>query len=196
MKKSYKYTVLFMMAVAAAFTLILATVYGVFTPKIKQNQTLFQRRAIMYAFNIPSDVSDEEVNKTFEKYIIAESKNGIEAYKHVDDSGNVKGIAFPFEGPALWGQVKGYMALDPSLKTVQGITFTEQNETPGLGGRIDELPFKEQWRGLVLPEGKLLYGTYGDKKIDAITGATLTSNSVITILDQLKTDIITKWGAN
>lgn len=196
MNKSYKYTILFMMAVAFAFTLILATVYGLSTPKIKENQLLFQRRAIMYAFNIKNDLPKEEVNKFFEKNIVTEEKNGVKAFKYVDDSGNVKGIAFPFEGPALWGQVKGYLALDPNMDKVQGITFTEQSETPGLGGRIDELPFKEQFRGLVLPEGDLAYGTYGDKKIDAITGATLTSGSVIKILNQLKTDVIMKWGAN
>ncbi len=193
MKKGYTYTIIFMMIVAAIFTSLLATADAVAKPQIDKNKMLYQRKAIMYAFNIPTDVSDEKVAEVFEKNILPDERNGIEAFKYVDDSGNVKGYAFPFQGSALWGRVKGYMALDPDLKDVLGITFTEQNETPGLGGRIDEAPFKEQWRGVVLPEGDLRYGKIGDKEIDAISGATLTSNSVIGILNNLKNNVIPQW---
>lgn len=196
MKKGYLYTIVFTMLCAAIFTAVLAFAQGSLTPKIIENQTLATRKAIIYAFDMKTGETNEAINQAFEKYIKPDPKNGVDAFVQVDDSGNPLGYAFPFGGSALWGQVKGYIALDTELKQVKGLTFTEQNETPGLGGRIDEPPFKEQFRGLTLPEGGLKYGKVGDKQIDAITGATLTSNSVIKILNDVTTNVIAKWGGN
>lgn len=193
MKKGYLYTILFTMICAAVFTSILAFAQTALTPKISENQTVFIRKAIMYSFNMDINGTNDEINKRFDQFVKPDPKNGVEAYKQVDESGNAVAYAFPFQGSGLWGQLKGYLALDKDMKTVKGITFTEQNETPGLGGRIDESPFKEQFRGLVMPEGELKYGKIGDKQIDAITGATLTSNSVMRILNDAKKSVIAKW---
>lgn len=194
MKKGYLYTIVFTMICAAIFTAVLAFTQGSLTPKINENQTLFVRKAIMYAFNMDTNGTNAEVNQNFDKFIKLDSRNGVDAFAQLNDKGEEVGYAFPFQGSGLWGQIRGYIALDKDLKEVKGLTFTEQNETPGLGGRIDEKPFKEQFRGMVMPEGELKYGKVGDKEIDAITGATLTSNSVIRILNDAKKQVIEKWG--
>ena len=194
MKKGYLYTVVFTMICAPIFTAELAFTQGSLTPKINENQTLFVRKAIMYAFNMDTKGTNTEVNQNFDKFIKLDSRNGVDAFAQLNENGEEIGYAFPFQGSGLWGQIKGYIALDKDLKEVKGLTFTEQNETPGLGGRIDEMPFKEQFRGMMMPEGELKYGKVGDKEIDAITGATLTSNSVIRILNDAKTQVIEKWG--
>jgi Na+-transporting NADH:ubiquinone oxidoreductase subunit C len=63
---------------------------------------------------------------------------------------------------------------------IKGLAFTEQNETPGLGGRIEEDWYKEQFKGTTL-SGSLSYGE--ETGLDAITGATSTSNAVLKILN-------------
>ena len=67
-----------------------------------------------------------------------------------------------------------------------GIVFTAQNETPGLGGRIDEAVFRNQFRDLDIVAGQdLAYGAAGGGKLDAIAGATSSSNAVLKIVNNL-----------
>ena len=88
------------------------------------------------------------------------------------------------------------MGVSSDLAQITGLVFTDQSETPGLGGRIDELAYREQFRGLKISPGtKLAYGNQGGSQIDAITGATLTSNSVMRILNGLLADTISKLEA-
>ena len=197
MKKSYQYTVVFMIIVTSIFTAILATTQAAMDPKIAENQEVFRQKSLLYAFDIEFGEGNQAVNETYAKYIQPDPRTidgeTVDAYKQVDEAGQTVGYAFPFSGSALWGTIKGYLALNEDLSVIKGLTFTEQNETPGLGGRIDEEPFKAQWRGVPLPEGDIAYGTIGDKKIDAITGATQSSTAVTRTLNELKNNIIAKW---
>ncbi|MFB0918647.1 MAG: hypothetical protein QMB63_06215, partial [Clostridiaceae bacterium] len=69
MKKGYLYTIVFTMICAAIFTAVLAFTQGSLTPKINENQTLFVRKAIMYAFNMDTNGTNAEVNQNFDKFI-------------------------------------------------------------------------------------------------------------------------------
>lgn len=193
MKKGYQYTVIFMLISAAIFTGILATTQAAMNPRIDANQEQARQKNLLYAFNLPVGESSEQNTATYNKYIQPETRTidgkSVAAYKQVDDAGKLQGYAFTFKGPALWGTIAGYLAVSADLTTIKGLTFTEQNETPGLGGRIDEPPFKEQFRNLPLPAGTIGY-TEG---LDAISGATLSSNAVLQALNNLKQDVISKW---
>ncbi len=194
MKRSYQYTVIFMILVASIFTAILATAQAAMDPRIAENREIARQSALLYAFDIEPGAS---VSETYAKYVQPETRTidgeTVEAFKAVDEAGAVTGYAFPFEGAALWGTIRGYLALNEDLSVIRGLTFTEQNETPGLGGRIDEEPFKAQWRGVPLPEGDLAYGPIGDKQVDAISGATQSSTAVTRTLNELKANVIAKW---
>ena len=112
-----------------------------------------------------------------------------EKFSHVyimkSESGEVEKYVFPVRGYGLWSMMKGYLAVEPDLQTIAGLTFYEHAETPGLGGEIKSAKFKSQW------PGKKIYGEDGDVgvqvvkaapddqySIDALTGATITSNGV------------------
>ena len=112
-----------------------------------------------------------------------------EKFSHVyimkSESGEVEKYVFPVRGYGLWSMMKGFLAVEPDLKTIAGLTFYEQAETPGLGGEIKSAKFKAQW------PGKQIYGEEGNVRvqvvkaapddeysIDALTGATITSNGV------------------
>lgn len=197
MKKGYQYTVIFMIIMASLFTALLATAQTSMNPQINENREISRQKNLLYAFNVKAGTTNDEVKTAYEKYIKPDTRTidgkEVKAFKLLDDAGAVKGYAFPFSGPALWGTISGYLATSEDLATIKGLTFTEQNETPGLGGRIDEAPFKEQWRDVPMPEGDIKYGPVGDKKLDAISGATQSSNAVTKVLNEVKNNIISKW---
>ena len=75
------------------------------------------------------------------------------------------------------------------MKTIRGITFYEQEETPGLGGEITAAWFREQFVGksIIGADGKpgIIIRRGGEpapNKVDAISGATLTCDKVQAML--------------
>lgn len=186
MKQSYTYSIVFTLIVSAVFTLVLATTANVLKPRIEANQELAEQSALLYTFDLPSEGSPEEVEANFQKYIQEQATENFTYFQAVNDEGEVVAYALPFEGSGLWGAIHGWLGVDESLEQVTGIVFTDQNETPGLGGQIDEEWFKEQFRGLVIdPATPVRYGPSGDTSIDAISGATQTSNAVISIVNKV-----------
>ena len=113
-------------------------------------------------------------------------------YRRVSASGETEGWAIPISGYGLWSTLYGFLALEPDLNTVKGITFYRHGETPGLGGEVDNLQWQEQWRGKhILDESgqvvgvQLKKGTVDsqipwekDHMVDGLSGATITSNGV------------------
>ncbi|MCR5003421.1 MAG: NADH:ubiquinone reductase (Na(+)-transporting) subunit C [Bacteroidales bacterium] len=92
----------------------------------------------------------------------------------------------PIYGAGLWGPVWGYIAVG-SDNVIAGAYFDHASETPGLGGKIKDDPaFRAQFVGKVFdfsdlkPFAIVKGGAPADKAnaIDAITGATMTSNGV------------------
>jgi len=90
-------------------------------------------------------------------------------------------------GNGLWSTMYGYIALEPDLKTVKGITFYEQGETAGLGGEIVNPNWVAQWPGKKVfdDSGKVIldvtkFGQVKDSsyQVDGISGATITSVAV------------------
>ena len=91
----------------------------------------------------------------------------------------------------MWSSLFGYFAIDAdNFSTVQGITFYAHGETPGLGAEISKEWFQSNFIGKeVYDEGELLSirvtkpglanGLY---EVDGISGATITSNGVTTLL--------------
>jgi len=113
-----------------------------------------------------------------------------EKFSHVyimkSESGEVEKYVFPVRGYGLWSMMKGYLAVEPDLQTIAGLTFYEHAETPGLGGEIKSEKFRSQWPGkrIYCDEGKevrvqVIKGAPSDHYcINALTGATITSNGV------------------
>lgn len=193
MKKGRIYIVVFMLIVSAFFTLLLAGANQLYLPKIQENELLAERRAILYVFDIDQSGSSAEVLKRFEQNVKQTTVSGIELYEYTSEDGEPIAYAVPFTGSGLWGSISGYLGVSSGLDHITGLVFTDQSETPGLGGRIDELAYREQFRDLSITAGTTLaYGEQGGGQIDAITGATLTSNSVMRILNGLLHDTVSK----
>jgi Na+-transporting NADH:ubiquinone oxidoreductase subunit C len=185
MKKGHIYTLVFMLLISAALTLALAAAYEGFKPAINKNAALQEQRAVLYALGLDTGLKDVEVAAVYVEKISEGELNGVPVL--VYGQGGPQAYAVPFEGSALWGALKGYLGVKASLDEITGLVFTYQNETPGLGGRIDEEAYKEQFRGLPISPGtRLSYGT----DLDAVTGATQTSAAVLRTLNKTLSETV------
>ncbi|MBU2969205.1 Na(+)-translocating NADH-quinone reductase subunit C [Pseudoalteromonas sp. C2R02] len=95
------------------------------------------------------------------------------------ENGKVSTIILPVQGYGLWGVMFGFIALDVNTTTVKNINFYKHNETPGLGGEIQNPKWVATWAGKQLPVD-VLKGYTGNEvnKVDGLSGATLTSIGV------------------
>ncbi|QJQ94124.1 MULTISPECIES: Na(+)-translocating NADH-quinone reductase subunit C [Halomonadaceae] len=100
-------------------------------------------------------------------------------------------IILPIRGQGLWGLMRGFLSLEGDGNTIVGITYYEHGETPGLGGEVDNPRWQAQWPGKVVfsdedsvtPDIRLVKGAAtGESEVDALSGATLTSNGVTNML--------------
>ncbi|MDC7125561.1 MAG: FMN-binding protein [Spirochaetales bacterium] len=148
---------------------------------VTENEDLVFRKAVLYAAGISVPESNVEINSLYDERVT--EKDSLYIVK--DTAGEVMALAFIVSGPGLWGDIEAVTAFDKTLEKFSGVEFTSQNETPGLGARITESWFKEQLRGKSTPLIMLPEGTRSDNvnEIDAITGATRTSDYVLAILN-------------
>ena len=153
---------------------VLSLVYMVSNPFIEKNMLAEQKRAIFSV--VPNAKSYEE-----------KEKNGMKYFECKDDSGNVVGIALPAKGNGYQGEIKLMIGLTPDLKKITGLEVLEQVETPGLGGRISEDSFLNQFKGISTePQVNYVKNKKPEKpnEIRAITGATISSRSVVAIINK------------
>lgn len=112
----------------------------------------------------------------------------------VETDGELDTLVLPVRGYCLWSTLYGFLALQEDLNTVAGLGFYQHGETPGLGGEVDNPKWRSLW------EGKKLYNEDGELaiqivkggvdpqspnakyRVDALAGATLTSNGVNNLL--------------
>lgn len=182
MKQGPLYTIVFILLLTAAFTAVLAGADVYFQPRIAENAKTAERRDVLYSLGLDATGDPEAVATRFEAAVRPRTVDGIDLFVQTGEDGQTVAWAVPFTGSGLWGTIRGYVAVSADFDEVVGIVFTAQNETPGLGGRIDEAVYKEQFRGLDLsPSKRFAYG--GTDGLDAVTGATVTSNAVLSILN-------------
>jgi Na+-transporting NADH:ubiquinone oxidoreductase subunit C len=114
----------------------------------------------------------------------------------------VEAYALEMTGQGLWGPLAGYLALEPDGKTILSVAFDAPKETPGLGAEILKAPFRDQWKGKLIIDKSGKIAPIDVKKgsaalacpgrlencVDGVSGATITSNGVDTMLEDAVRD--------
>ena len=102
-----------------------------------------------------------------------------------NDAGDVTRLILPVHGSGLWDLMYGFLAIDADGNTVRELVYYQQKETPGLGGEVLNPSWKAKWDGKKLfNNGEVaIQVKKGDNAnnqyaVDALSGATLTSNGV------------------
>jgi len=207
MKKQAR-SIVYMFLITLFFASLVSAVKFLNEAKIETNQIVKLQSIILKVLDIPvrEAISNEDLMRLFTaqiKDIQIGKKTLYIGYE--EDGRSIRGYAVPVGGPGFWGPIQGIVGVTPDAAKIIGLAFYKHNETPGLGGRITEDWFSDQFKGLTLYpiEGgeNIFYLTMeGTQKraneLDAITGATNTSSAVEVFLNQ-ELDFFLKelWGS-
>ncbi len=95
-----------------------------------------------------------------------------------------KNISFFFVGDGFIGPIEGVLTINEDFKTIVNITITL--ETENRGGDVDERSYLDQFIGKVFDiDDGLIYveSSNEENEIDILTGATTTTNALLTALN-------------
>lgn len=181
-QKSFIYPIIFMSVITALFTFALAYLNYSTAERVAFLEDNDLRQKILYVFDIPLPSDDpEEIEELFNKYIQEDDSTEPSVY-YTEENGEITGYAIPTRGAGLWGTIDAYIGISSDFTTVLGLEFIKHEETPGLGGRISEPEFLEQFRELdissPIAEEYIIFNPAPGGNLDAISGATLTSQAV------------------
>ena len=111
---------------------------------------------------------------------------GYKVYRVYNDKDEIVGYCILASGSGYQGEIKILIAVAADLEKLLGIKIVENVETPGLGGKITSDWFVEQFKNLkFMPKIEYVKNKKPVKKnqIQAITGATISSSSVVRIIN-------------
>jgi Na+-transporting NADH:ubiquinone oxidoreductase subunit C len=187
------FTVLFMFLVTLVFISITTVIYTLSKDTIKFNEALRLKKAVLYAAGVSVSEQPQEIEQEYKKRVeeVLESDGSVKYYiVHGEDGPSVESYVVVTKGPGLWGDITVAIGYDETRSRISGIEIIDQNETPGLGGRIGEEWFKGQFRNKSFPLSTVAEGeTAGDREFQAITGATYSSNSIKDIVNSVSEKI-------
>ena len=169
-------------ATAIIIGAVLAFAYQKFYPKIEANRIAEEKRAIFAVLEgaesyeiIEREIDGKKGKKTFK------------IFKGLTAGGNLVGYAFIAEGPGFQAKIKMMVGLNFEFKKLLGMKVLDQLETPGLGNKIVEDKFTDQFKGLAFtPKIEYLKNKKPEKdnQIQAITGATISSKAVVVAINK------------
>jgi electron transport complex protein RnfG len=166
--------VLKMIALSALAAVLLALTFVPTQAQLKVLQEEQEKQALKAV--LPQAVDFEPVTGD---QVDANGEPVVLYYRGVDSSGNIAGYAFRNTQPGAQGLIEVLGGVSADFKTVAGMEVMAHSETPGLGARITESGFKSQFSNL--PVADLSLSSKGGK-VDAISGATISSTTVVNAL--------------
>lgn len=198
-KFSNTYIFIYVSALVLLISVVLASVSIGLKAKREANVTREKYQQILKAAGY-KDISKKNVVSFFQE--IAEPEKGnepSEQYRIRYADGN-SGIVVRVNGKGLWGPIWGYVVLSEDGTTIKGVSFAHKSETPGLGAKITDDEFSNAFIGKKLYDQNGAYtsvrvikkGQEGDireeNRVDAISGATITSRGVDEMMRRVKRD--------
>ncbi len=190
------FSVLYMFCLTAFFSTIVIAFTRATGDRVQANEMLAFERAVLTVLPgmYEQNLSKLELHRRFTESITAPDDTSGQAYT-LKQNANVVAYALPISGQGFWAPIQGIIGIGIDKKTITGIAFYQQNETPGLGAEIAKPAFTEQFRGKVISSGdapiniKRPGSELGDNDVHAVTGATQTS----TRLEKLINDGLQNW---
>ena len=193
----------------AWLVLVLATVFGTalagiqtkLGPIIEANkikETMEKIPALVLGEDRAANMMSQEESLVIKSRIIEVEKNGIKKFYTVYDAffkdGSMAGHVAKASAQGYADKIEVLLGLDAKADTITGLFILDQKETPGLGNRILEKPWRDQFlnksSGKRLVVVKVRAGNQNE--IDAISGATISSRSVTGIVNKTILDIKTQ----
>ncbi len=197
----------FFLGIVCASLLTIANI--VTAPYKKANEEAEQIKNILSVLEVelPQKTDANSFVEIYKKNIRENKLGTYLIYEYIPEfnkNNDPEAIAIQFSGPGLWGHIIGVISFQPDLITIKKISFYKQEETPGLGGEISSKWFQDQFKGKKIisetgvPGFKIIKPGSTAKadinSVDGITAATMTTERVQTILDNLAKEIHKERG--
>jgi Na+-transporting NADH:ubiquinone oxidoreductase subunit C len=185
-----------MFAVTAFFSSIVIGFSQFTRERVEANENLAYERAVLAVLPglLEGGESRLQVHNKFVERV-GPPEEEIGGACRLTEAGRTIAYALRVEGQGFWAPIKGVIGIDADRRTITGIAFYEQNETPGLGAQITTRAFTGQFRGKVLSPGDRPLAirppgaALGESDVEAVTGATQTSVR----LEKMLNDALTQW---
>lgn len=180
--------------IGALCALLIVTVYQTTAVRISENQARFLAAAIFEV--LPAAHSTVEIVLTEDGRLVeATAAAALPLFLGYDENALLVGAVLTAEGMGYQDNIRVLYAYSFELDAIVGFKVLDSKETPGLGDRVEKEPHFianfEKLDATVSPDGTALQHPIvtvkqGEKteawQIDGITGATITSEAIGTIL--------------
>jgi hypothetical protein len=169
--------VVFIVVLGVVSVALLLAAQSYSAPAVKRFRETRLKTNVLTAAGIPWTTDDFRV--VFEARVKEETRAG-ETWFAADSL-----VIYEFKGRGLWGMIEGIVTLDSALTHIVGVRVLAQEETPGLGDRIKEASYLTTYRGRTALEPlelALRHKAELPNEVDAISGATLSSQALMAIV--------------
>ena len=183
------YTIVYATVLVIIVAFLLALANSALKPRQDANVALSQKKQILASIN-ERNLGDKQSEETYNALISDAQVGDLTFYIAKKDGKEL--YILPVRGAGLWGAIWGYVALNDDRNTIFGTYFDHESETPGLGGEIKTEKFQNQFIGKHILDangqfvgiGIMKAGQTADgmEQVDAISGATITSKGVETMI--------------
>ncbi len=162
--------------------LFLAFVYQWTLPYIKEHQAAAREQALKNV--LPGAVNFEEIEKNDKVFFAGYDENDVKV-----------GVAIITRGPGFQGMIDIMVGTDPGQGKILDIYILDHEETPGLGARITEEEFRDNFNEMPFGEYQVIQTSPDTSyEVEAISGATVSTESVVEIVEKAVNDIKNIYG--
>lgn len=183
---NYVTTAWLVIALAVAYGAALAGVQMKLGPRIAENKLNETYEQIPTLVEFADEMASRKTNQ--DEPLIVTSVDGKETrvYRAVDRDGRLAGWVIPAVGHGFADRIEVLLGLDADLNRITGLFVLDQKETPGLGDYITGDEFRGRFVGKSTDTPLAVVA--GDPEhldeIEALTGATISSQSIADIVNQ------------
>jgi len=172
------------------FGLLIAVTNAALSDRIEQNR--IAKLNVLTKSLLPAAERFQPVEAEIEIQLPDGSKEKATIFEALSADGHRVGWSFNAHGTGFAGPVELVVAVDADFRKIMGFSVLASSETPGFGDQIKGDYYRNQF--INAPAVRLTLAKSGDPtaidaQIVAITGATVTSQAVVDILNRFVTQI-------
>jgi len=189
-KKNFMIQAWLVLFLSVFFGVSLAAVQLTLSPKIKANklnETMKNVPGLLPGHYAPDAL---KISRRFLTAVSGGVKKSYSLFTAMSGK-TLVGYVVKASGQGYSDSIDALIGLDASLSRITGVFILSQKETPGLGGKITDPEWRAQFidKPTDRPLKVVKTGARASNEIDAITGATISSRSLCSIINQAVSDV-------
>ncbi|MDI6453363.1 FMN-binding protein [Peloplasma aerotolerans] len=184
--------ILFVVVLGSVTSLLLLGMDHLTRERIIANEEAEIKATLLKAYDI--EFTYANIHDVFDDHVQIIEIDGLIFYLE-ENSG---AISFHFDGGGVWGPITGIITLESDFETIKAVAVLQQEETPGLGGVVAESQYLAKFVGVKMVPELIITKTVdpdADNEVDAIVGATRTSNAFRNILNNAYALHLDAWNS-